>query len=75
MRMTDLRVMTSVEDIGGVGDGDGGGGGDEGGGDGSVWRRYSDVVQEVVSTWCRDVDAFDLDPLWLLPKLRTHKAW
>lgn len=73
MRMRDLRVTTSAEDIGGFGDGDGSGG--DGGGDDSAWRRYSDVVQEVVSLWCRDVDAFDLDPLWLLPKLRTHKAW
>lgn len=63
-KMRELRV--SVEDIGH------GGGGD---GDGLVWRRYSEVVREVVSVWCRDVDAFDLDPLWLLPKLRTHKSW
>lgn len=70
MRTRDLRV--SVEDIGVAVDGDGDGGGD---GDGVVWRRYSDVVQEVVSLWCRDVEAVDLDPLWLLPKLRTHKTW
>lgn len=44
-------------------------------GDGSAWRRYSDVVEEVVSQWCQDGDAFDLDPLWLLPKLRAHKNW
>lgn len=43
--------------------------------DDAVWRRYSDVVQELVSLWCQDVDTFDLDPLWLLPKLRTHKNW
>jgi len=53
----------------------GGGGGGAGAGDDLVWRRYAEVVQEVVSTWCRDVDAFDLDPLWLLPKLRAHKNW
>eukprot|EP00903_Cladosiphon_okamuranus_P019892 g18284.t1 len=68
MRMRDLRV--SVEDIGGATDGDGDGDGDD-----AVWRRYSEVVHEVVSVWCRDVHEVDLDPLWLLPKLRTHKAW
>lgn len=74
MRMRDLRV--SVEDIGAAGGGDDDGdGGTEGDGDVLVWRRYSDVVHEVVSLWCRDVDAFDLDPLWLLPTLRTHKSW
>ncbi|CAM9702470.1 unnamed protein product, partial [Ectocarpus fasciculatus] len=44
-------------------------------GDGSAWRRYSDVVEQVVSQWCQDGDAFSLDPLWLLPKLRAHKNW
>ncbi|CAM9469136.1 unnamed protein product [Ectocarpus sp. 13 AM-2016] len=43
--------------------------------DGSAWRRYSDVVEEVVSQWCKHGDAFGLDPLWLLPKLRAHKNW
>ena len=61
----DLRL--SVDVGGGIG---GGGTGDD-----SAWRRYAEVVQEVVSAWCRDADAFDLDPLWLLPKLRAHKNW
>lgn len=59
-RRKDLRL--AVDDGGGTGDG-------------SVWQRYSSVVQEVVSLWCQDVNAFDLDPLWLLPKLRTHTNW
>ncbi|CAM9352115.1 unnamed protein product [Scytosiphon promiscuus] len=52
-------------------------GGDESGHsyDYLAWRRYGDVVKEVVSLWCQDADAFDLDPLWLLSKLRTHKSW
>lgn len=38
-------------------------------------RRYTDIVQEVVSAWCRDPGSFALDPLWLLPKLRVHRNW
>lgn len=40
-----------------------------------AWLRYSHVVKEVVSTWCRDPGTFDLDPLWLLPKLRAYQNW
>ncbi len=69
---TPTHLRLSV-DVGGAGGGGGGGGG--GGDDDLVWRRYAEVVHSVVSTWCRDVDAFDLDPLWLLPKLRAHKNW
>lgn len=60
---TPLRLVVGAEEKGG------------GSGDGSAWRRYSDVVEEVVSLWCRDPETFDLDPLWLLPKLRAHKNW
>lgn len=51
--------------------------GEEGGGtdDGSAWMRYADIVEELVSLWCRDASALDLDPVWLLPKLRSHKNW
>lgn len=52
-------------------------GGEDSGGSDDVptWRRYADVVQQVVSLWCQDADSFDLDPFWLLSKLRTHKSW
>lgn len=72
MGMKDLRVSVGESGCAGAGAGAGFGDGD---GDGLVWRRYSDVVHEVVSLWCQDVNAFDLDPLWLLPKLRAHKSW
>lgn len=49
------------------------GDGDLGGGE--ACRRYSNIVQEVVMMWFRDPDAVDLDPLWLLLKLRTYKNW
>lgn len=52
-----------------------GGGGGGGKDNYAVWRRYADIVQEVVSAWCRDPATFDLDPLWLLPKLRVHRNW
>lgn len=43
--------------------------------DHTAWRRYSDVVEEIALLWCRDPDAVDLDPLWLLQKLRVHRQW
>lgn len=36
----------------------------------AVWWRYSEMVQDVVCTWCRDQETYHLDPLWLLAKLR-----
>lgn len=60
--LTPIRVSAEAEECGGTDDG-------------SAWMRYAAVVQEVVSLWCRDAAAFDLDPLWLLPKLRSHKNW
>lgn len=36
----------------------------------TVWGRYSEMVQDVVCSWCRDQEAYHLDPLWLLGKLR-----
>lgn len=41
----------------------------------SACRRYSEIVAEVVSLWCRDPDTFDLDPMWLLQKLKAHRNW
>ncbi|CAM9878353.1 unnamed protein product [Choristocarpus tenellus] len=41
----------------------------------SMWERYLCVVDGVVAAWAVDMEAYCLDPLWLLPKLRTHRHW
>lgn len=64
---------------GGIGSRATGGGLSKGSGgvfdDDPACRRYDEVVQEVVTSWCRDPGTYDLDPLWLLPKLRSYRKW
>ncbi|CAN0232368.1 unnamed protein product, partial [Discosporangium mesarthrocarpum] len=40
-----------------------------------MWRQYLGVVESAVDVWARDMEAYCLDPLWLLPKLKAHKHW